>query len=147
MGCITRISEPLRPQPHSLEGHRSRFQDIPTTSLAPAHGWKCRRPKPISVCDLPVSSVCEEQAEKVPTWDGCRYGVPICSWRDRGCLHPTLLLLWSEKQRDHNLNFGHRNWMSELASHFSLVLEDREDRMTTCSSGCDGESATASPGP
>lgn len=35
----------------------------------------------------------------------------------------------SEKQRDHNLNCGHRNWTFELVSRFSLALEDRENRM------------------
>lgn len=28
----------------------------------------------------------------------------------------------SEKQRDHNLNCGHRNWTFELVSRFSLAL-------------------------
>lgn len=43
-------------------------------------------------------------------------------------MHPTLLLQ-SEKQRDRNLNCVHRNWTFELVSHFSLALEDRENRM------------------
>lgn len=78
MGCVTRISGPLQPPQHSFRGPQK--QDAGRElRVVPGHthhisqslpGWNCCRPKPRSVCDLSITSVCEEQAEKVPTCDG-----------------------------------------------------------------------------
>lgn len=75
MGCVTQISEPLRPpDTHSFRGPQK--QDVwvvpgHTHHISqPLQGWNCCRPKPRSVCDLPVTSNCDEQAEKVPMCDG-----------------------------------------------------------------------------
>ena len=79
MGCITRISEPLQPlATHTFRGPQKQdagreLRVVPghTHHISPPLlGWNCRRPKSKSVCDLPVTSVCEEQAEKVPTCNG-----------------------------------------------------------------------------